>query len=473
MSHAMSQVLDSLSEARQATAEHAWRRAYDAYSSADPHDLTPEDLESFAEAAYWIGKLDEALGLRERSYAGFSSAGDKLSAARLALTLSGDHALRGAFSVSHGWFANAERLLEGLPESAEHGRLALLRGFTTVLAGGDLAEALSNLDRAYELGERFGDRDMQAMALACKGNVLVQRGDVDKGLALLDEASTAAVCGELQPYAAGNVYCVTIHSCHGVGDYRRAAEWTEAANRWCDRLEVSGFPGLCRVHRAEIMRLRGDWPNAEEQALMACEELHDFNRFITSAGFYEVGEIRRRRGDFADAEEAYRQADEWGYDPQPGLGLLRLAQGKVEAAAAGIARALESFEDPLWRLRHLPAQVEVAIAAGDLRTARAAADELEGIVDSYKIGNRRAPALDATVHLASGQIKLAEGDWEGAIRCMRRAREGWQQVGAPYEIAQARMLLGIAYRRQGDEHGAMTEFEAALATFERLGAKLD
>ncbi len=469
----MSQVLDSLDAAREAAARHAWREAYDRYGATDKSDLTPEDLESFAEAAYWIGKLDEALSLRERSYSGFASAGDKLSAARLALTLSGDHALRGAFSVSHGWFANAERLLEGLPESVEHGHLALLRGFTTVLAGGDLGQALSDLDRAYDLGQRFGDRDMQAMALACKGNVLVQRGEVDKGLALLDEASAAATCGELRPYATGNVYCVTIHSCHDVGDYRRAAEWTEAANRWCDRLEVSGFPGLCRVHRAEIMRLRGDWPNAEEQALMACEELHGFNRFVTSAGFYEVGEIRRRRGDFADAEEAYRRANEWGYDPQPGLGLLRLAQGKVEAAAAGVARALETFEDPLWRLRHLPAQVEIAIAAGDLKTARAAAAELERIVDSYKIGDQRAPALDATVHLAWGQIKLAEGDWEGAIRCTRRAREGWQQVGAPYETAQARMLLGIAYRRQADEHGAMTEFETALATFERLGAKLD
>ncbi|MDP9022559.1 MAG: LuxR family transcriptional regulator [Actinomycetota bacterium] len=469
----MPQILDSLQTAREAAARHAWREAYEAYSSADTRDLTPDDLESFAEAAYWTGRLDEALSLRERSYAGFASSGDKRSAARVALTLTDDHANRGAFSVAHGWFANAERLLEGLPESVEHGHLALLRGFVGYATGGNLAEAVSNLNRAYELGQRFGNRDMQAMGLALKGKVLIQMGEVDQGLALLDEAAAGAVCGELQPLAAGNVYCVTISSCHDVGDYRRAAEWTEAANRWCDRLEVTGFPGACRIHRAEILRLRGDWPTAEEQALVACEELHDFNRFVTSAGFYEVGEIRRRRGDFAAAEEAYRRANELGHEPQPGLALLRLAQGKVEAAVAGIARTLATAEDPLSRLRQLPAQVEIAIAAGDLKTARTAAHELEHLVDSYKIGNQRAPAFDATVHRASGQIKLAEGDWEGAIRCMRRAWDGWQQVGAPYETAQTRMLLGIAYRRQGDEHGAMSEFEAALATFERLGAKLD
>ncbi len=469
----MPKVVDSLHPAREAASRHAWREAYEAYSRTDQQDLTPDDLESFAEAAYWTGKLDEALSLRERSYAGFASAGDKRSAARVALTLTDDHANRGAFSVAHGWFANAERLLEGLPESVEHGHLALLRAFTAYVTGGNLGEALSDLDRAYEIGRRFDDRDMQAMALALKGKVLIQTGEVDQGLALLDEATAAAVCGELRPLATGNVYCVTISSCHDVGDYRRAAEWTEAANRWCDRLEVTGFPGACRVHRAEILRLRGDWPTAEEQALMACEEIQDFNRFVTSAGFYEIGEIRRRRGDFAAAEEAYRRANELGRDPQPGLALLRLAQGKVEAAVSGIARALESAEDPLSHLRRLPAQVEIALAAGDLKTARAAADELERIVDSYKIGDRRAPAFDATVHLASGQIKLSEGDYDEVVRCMRRAWDSWQQVGAPYETAHARMLLGIAYRRQGDEHGAMAEFEAALATFERLGAKLD
>jgi class 3 adenylate cyclase len=473
METAVSEVLALLDAGRQAAARHAWRDVYDAYSGANAPDLTPEDLESFAEAAWWTGRLDEAIDLRERSYAGFASVGERLRAARLALTLMWDQVGRGAFSVAHGWLANAERLLDGLPESTEHGHLTLARGYSALFAGENLTDAVSNLDRAYELGQRFGDRDTQALALVGKGKALVGSGEVDRGLALLDEGTAAATCGELRPFAAGLVYCCTISSCHDVGDFRRAAEWTEAANRWCDRLDVTGFPGACRVHRAEIMRLRGDWPAAEAQALAACEELHDFDRYITSAGYYEIGEIRRRRGDFAAAEEAYRTANEWGGDPQPGLALLRLAEGKVDGAVAGIRRALEDVDEPLSRVRRLPAQVEIAIAAGDLRTARAAADELERLVDSYKICDRRAPAFDAAVHLASGQIKLAESDWEGAARCLRRARDEWQQVGAPYETAQARMLLGIAYRRQRDEYGATSEFEAALAAFERLGAKLD
>jgi class 3 adenylate cyclase len=469
----MTQVVDPVETAREAARRYAWREAYEAYSRVDRHELTPEDLARFADAAWWRGKLDEAIALRESAYAGFSSSGDKPKAARLALTLSWDHSGRGAFAVSSGWFANAERLLEEQPESAEYGVLTLTRAVNALFAGGDLSAAIADFERAGELAKAARDRDTQVLALVGKGRALIKSGEVEQGLALLDEASAAAVCGELQPHSTGLVYCITISSCHDLGDYRRAAEWTEAANRWCDRLDVSGFPGACRIHRAEIMRLRGDLVGAEKQAIAACEELHDFERAITAGGYYELGEIRRRLGDFAAAEEAYAKANELGRDPQPGLSLLRLAEGKVDGAAAGIARALQEVEDPLARLRGLPAQVEIAIAASDLTTARAAAAELERIVDSYKIGGRRAPAFDATVHFVSGQIELAERDAEGAARCLRRARDEWQQVGAPYETARARVLLGTAFRRQGDEHAATAELEAALTTFARLGAKLD
>ena len=469
----MSHVTDSVDAGRQATARRRSRDAYAAYSTADQGELTPEDLESFAEAAWWTGRIEEAIDLRERAYGAFDAAGDAHGAVRVALALSWDHSARGAFAVSQGWFAKAERLVDGLPESAEYAHVVLTRGMSALFMLGNAAEAVADLDRAYELGERLGDRDVQAIALTGKGKALVHAGEVDKGLALLDEATAAAVSGELKPFAAGLIYCCTISSCQDLGDYRRAAEWTEAANRWCERLDVTGFPGACRIHRAEIMRLRGDWRAAEEQAIAACEEIEDFDRFIAAGGFYEIGEIRRRRGDFAAAAEAYRKADELGRDPQPGLALLRLAEGKVDGAVSAIRRALEDLEEPLARLRRLPAQVEIAIAAGDLRTARAAAEELGRIIEAYKIGGEPAPAFDATVHFATGQIKLAEGDAEGATRCLRRAREEWQKVGAPYETAQARTILGIAYRREGDEDGAMAELEAALATFERLGAKLD
>ena len=473
MSPLVSSVIESLDDARAAAARQAWRAAYDAYSDVADQDLTPADLESYGEAAWWRGKLDEAIALRERAHAGYTAAGDTLGAARMALTLSWDYEGRGSFAVAGGWLANAERLLDGVPEAPEHGRLRLTHGLTAMFAEGDLEKAKAIFDDAYELAKRVGDRDVQMLALSGRGRAFIKSGDIETGLALLDEATASAMCGDLLPHTSGLVYCITISSCRDVGDYRRAAEWTDAANRWCDQLDVTGFPGACRIHRAEVLRLRGDWTAAEAQALAACEELHDFDRSITASGHYEIGEIRRRRGDFAGAEEAYRTANELGKDPQPGLSLLRLAEGKVDAAVAGITRSLAEVQDPLSRLRRLPAQAEIALAVNDVRTARASADELEQIVESYKIGDRRAVAFDATVHVARGQIALAERDWEDAVGWLQRARDGWQEVGAPFEAAEARMLLGLAFRRRGDQHGGDVELESALGAFERLGAALD
>ena len=469
----MAQTIDTLDAAREAASRHAWRQAYAAYGEADAAALTADDLEQFADAAWWTGKLDEAINLRERAYAAFSSAGQAQRAARLALMLSWDHSGRGAFAVGHGWFANAERLLADAGDSVESGVLMLTRGVNTMFAEGDPREAIPHFDRAFELAQRFGDRDTQVLALGGKGRTLIKAGQVEDGLALLDEATAAAVCGQVGPFSTGLVYCITISACQALGDFRRAAEWTDAANRWCDRLDVTGFPGACRIHRAEIMRLRGDLAGAEKQALAACEELGDFERMITASGYYEVGEIRRRRGELAAADEAYRTANELGRDPQPGLALLRLMEGKVDAARAGIARTLQDVHDPLMRLQRLPAQVEIALAASDVNTARAALTEFEQIVDSYRIDGRRTPAFDATAQFASAQIKLAENDPAGAAACLRQARDEWQRVGAPYETARARMLLGTALRRQGDEHAAVAELEAALGMFERVGAPLD
>ncbi len=469
----VSNVLDALGDARSAAARQAWRAAYTAYGATDEGELTAADLESFGEASWWSGKLDEAIGLRERAYASYTASGDGLGAARMALTLAWDYEGRGAFAVARGWLASAERLLADIPPAPEHGRLVLMHGLTALFAEGDFARAMGLFDEAYALAKQVGDRDGQMLALTGKGRALTKSGEIDAGLALLDEATASAMCGDLRAHSAGLVYCVTISSCQDLGDLRRAAEWTDEANRWCDKLDVSGFPGACRIHRAEALRLRGDWTAAEAQAIAACEELSDFDRSITAYGHYEIAEIRRRRGDFAGAEEAYRVSAELGREPQPGMSLLRLAEGKTDAAVAGINRTLHDATEPLFRLRRLPAQVEIALAAGDLKTARAAADEVEQTVDSYKIGGRRAAAFDATVHFARGQIQLAEKDWEGAIGSLKRAQEGWQGVGAPYETARARMLLGTAYARSGDEQAGMVELEAALATFERLGARLD
>jgi class 3 adenylate cyclase len=471
----MSQVLDdSLEAGREAARKHAWRDAYELLQRVDADGLLgAEDLERLGEAAWWTGRLEEAIDFRERAYAAHVGAGEPRPAALLAMMISGDHAKKGAVSVAGGWLSRATRLLADQPEGIEHGHLALARGTAAVMMG-ELQPARESLAQAQEVATRFGDRNLEAMAMVFQGTVLVMSGQVSEGLALLDEATAAAVSGELEPLATGMVYCVTIHSCQTLGDCGRAAEWTTAANRWCDRLDVSGFPGACRVHRAEIMRLQGDWDRAEEQAVQACDELGGYFNLITAAGFYEIGEIRRRRGDFAEAEEAYRKASELGNSTQPGLALLRLAQGKVDAAAAAIKRELANEGiDPLTRARLLPAQVEIALAAGELARARAAAAELEETGDQYQVDGRRTPHLEGTLQLALGQIRLAERDFEGARSAFKAARSTWEKVGAPYETAQARMLLGLAYRGEGDEHSARDEIEAAKAAFERLGAALD
>ena len=389
----------------------------------------------------------------------------------VAIWLSLDYFGKAALSVSSGWFSKAERLLEDEEESVPHGFLAFALSANLMMTG-ELDGSIAQSDRALEIAKRFSDRNLDAMARVAKGRALVLTGETASGLALLDEATAAATSGELEAFPSGLIYCITITSCSGIGDYRRAAEWSEAANRWCDGQDVTGFPGACRVHHASIERLRGNWPEAEEAAVQACEELQGYDAWTTSAGFYEIGEIRRRRGDFSAAEEAYRKAKEWGRDPQPGLSLLRLTQGKTDAAAIAIKRSLSNTQDPLSRISRLPAQVEIALAGGEFKTAREAAEELESLVDRFRVGDERTPAFEATVRVAWGQIRLAENDFEGAATQLDQAIAVWREVGAPYEVAEAQMLLGVALRRLGDEDGARDELGAARAAFQRLGAAL-
>ena len=464
---------DPLEAGREAAGRHAWREAYAQLKTADEGTFGAEDLRTLAEAAWWTGHLEEALALRERAYAAFARSGERESAAMVASGLAIDHIVKGAMSVAGGWITRAERILGGETESVAHGHLALARGLQG-LERGEIQTADADLASAHDLAVRFGDRSLEALTLVFRGMALVLGGAVDEGLALLDEATAAAVSGELEPLATGVVYCVTIDSCQALGDCGRAAEWTEAVNRWCDGRDITGFPGVCRIHRAEIMRLRGEWPQAEEQALEACEEVRGYNVFVTGAGYYEIGEIRRRRGDFAAAEEAYATARDFGREPEPGLALLRLAQGKVDAAVRAIRRELEREElDPLSRAHRLPAQVEIELAAGEIKRARDAADELEQIADTYKVGNKRTPAHEGAVRLARGQIQLAERDWFGAAASLRAARDTWAKVGAPYETSHARLLLGLTYRSDGDEDAARDELTAARRGFEQLGAVLD
>jgi class 3 adenylate cyclase len=458
-----------LTAAREALDRHAWREAFDLFREADAgSSLGPGDLETMAEAAWWSGLIEECISARERAHAGYLEAGDRARAGYVAIWLTRDHLARLSKSIAESWFAKAERLLDGEPESVEHAYLEQLRAMMAY-SRGDLQAAYEHGGRAVEIGARFQDRDIQARALTNQGEALVAMGRVEEGLALIDEATLAAVSGDLSPMATGIVYCNTIVTCAELADYRRAGEWTDAARRWCERQSINGFPGVCRVHRAEIIRLRGAWAEAEREARQACTELQEFGLPIFAAdGFYEIGEIRLRSGDLGEAEEAFRQAHELGRDPQPGLAMLRLAQGKLKAAATSIGRALAETEEPLRRARLLPAAVEIAARTEDRGTARQAAEELEQIAEAFG-----SPALRASAATARARVQLEEGDHSAALRSGRTAWQLWREVEAPYEAALARSTLGLAYRAMGDDDAAALELGAARSTLQELGAALD
>ncbi len=465
------QVIDEspLQAGRQAVQRHAWREALDLFKEADKDGgLSGDDLAALSQAAWWMGQIDDCISARERAYAAYMNEGKPRRAAMVALELSHDYMGKLAHSIAQGWYSRAERLLEKEPEAPEHGYLAWMRT-QAFLAVGDLDAALEQAERVLAIGTRFGDRDLLAYGLLDKGRVLVAKGRVAEGLPLLDEATVAAVSGELNPLASGIIYCLAITTTTQLADYGRAGEWTEAAKRWCERQSISGFPGVCRVHRAEIIRLRGAWAEAEQEARRALTELQSFNLEFAAEGFYEIGEIRLRMGDLAEAEDAFRQAHELGRQPEPGLSMLRLTQGKTQSAYSSIKRALQDDSlDQLRRSRLLPAQVEIAIAAGDLDTARSATTELEGMAETFA-----TPPLKAAALCARGEVLMAEGDAVRALQSFRRSWRLWTEADLPYEAARTRMLLGMALRADGDEDGATLELQAAKAAFERLGAVLD
>ena len=464
-----SQVAERVQAGRAAADRHAWRDAYDSLATADAEsDLGPEDLELLAETALWSGHLNASIEASERAFAGYLKRGENARAAYVAIMLALDYRNKSATAIAAGWHGRAARLLESEPEAVEHGYLALQKA-TLALSRGELDDALDEAKRAVELGTRFDDRNVEALGLLRQGVALVKKGDFEEGLMLLDEASAAAVGGDLTPLATGTIYCATIDSCRELGDYARAQQWTDTASRWCDRQAIAGFPGICRVDKAEIMRFNGALADAAREATRACVELQEFNPRIAGAAFAEVGEIRLRLGDLAAAAEAFARADELGRDPQPGRSMLLLIEGKVEAAATSIRCALdEQSWNRLERARLLPAQVEIEIQNGEIERAGAAARELEATVELYN-----TPALEASAAQACGMVELAEGDAQAALRSLRHARRLWQEVSAPYEGAKTRMLLGLAYRATGDEQAALNDFRAAKAVFERLGTVLD
>ena len=460
----------ALAAAREAHGRFAWGEALDQYLEAEGDgELAAEDLERLAECAWWTSDLARSISARERAYAAHMREGAPRRAAAVAVLLVKDEFQRGSFSVATGWMSRAARLLEPYPDSIEQGHLERVRAMVALDAQRDPDLALRHAARALELATALADADLHALALHDQGRALVHKGEVTQGLALLEEASAAAVSGDLRPLTTGIVYCNMISACEALADYGRAGEWTEAATRWCERGAVaSGFPGICRVHRAGIMRLRGAWPEAEREAEQAVEELRGFFVPAAAEGFYEIGEIRRRRGDLAAAGEAYAHAYELGRDPQPGLALLRLGQQDVDGALVSVERALVGETGLATRGRLLAARTEIALAQRDLDGAAAAVQELEELAE-----RAGTPALAAAAHEARGAVLLGTGAAADAQPELRRACELWRQIDAPYELALTRLLLGRAYAEAGDRGTAALELQAAAATFERLGALPD
>ncbi len=464
------QVGDVVERGREAAARGSWREAYDLLSSVESAELSPGDLELIAEATSWTGPSDRCIDAAERAFNGYLSRDDGASAARIALRLARGYYLLSAGSVAGGWVRRAEHLLEDQPECVEHGQLARLRGVAANVRG-DLGQAQEQLGRALEIARRFGDRDLEALTLHNQGSVCIATGDVDDGWALIDESAAAAAAGALWPTATGSVYCWTISTCRDLQEVRRAGEWTARFEHWCERTSLpGGWRADCRVHHAEVLRLRGRWAEAETEAEAACEDFLAFNMPGEAGQASAVlGDLRLRRGDLAGASAAFRRAVEAGREPQPGLALLRMAEGKPNVGLAELTRVLADVpDDRVERARLLPAFVELAVAAERLETARGAAEELDALATLYG-----SDALIATACWARGLVDLADGAPAAAISPLRESVRRWHALDAPYEAARARTVLAEAYQATEEEDSAELELDAAHAIFERLGAVSD
>lgn len=460
---------DPLVAARSAFERYDWPVAFEGFSDAKAAGpLDPEDLERMGSAAWWTGHHDECIDSRHAAYAAWLERGEPERAAGVALQLADNLREAGKRSVADGWQQRASRLLADRPQGIVHGWFEVMQARRAFL-GGELDTAIAHARQALDIGTRFGERDVQALALCVNGWALIVKGAVDDGIALFEEAGAAAVGGELGPMATGLTYCMMISVFRDLSDYGRAGEWSEAARRWCARQTISGFPGVCRVHQAEILRLRGAWPEAELEAKRAADELLKFDLSSAAQGFYEIGEVRLRIGDLDGAEEAFRQVAELApWPPEPGSSWLWLRRGDADRAATSIRRVLQDEWDPLERAKCLPVQVEIALARRDLATAHQAADELDTIAERY-----RSQTLAAAAAQAAGAVAAAEGHHGAAIRRLRRAVELWRAQDLRYEEARSRAELAGALRGERDLDSAKRELTAAREVFERLGAMFD
>ncbi len=463
----------ALERARDAAASGEWRVAFDLFQTAAAGgQLGLADLPALADAAYGSGRLDVTIETWERTYAGLLAAGEISAAAgaavRLAMHLLFDTAL---MAPVRGWLTRAEHLLDEEGTTTAHAWLAVVRTYERMLSG-DRTSAQAWARQAIEVGSRC-DPAAAAIGRVAAARLLILDGEVERGLGLLEEAGMAATSGDLDPLSTGVVYCELVCALQGLAQYDLAEQWTEAMERWSHTNAIGSLHGRCRVHRAEILRLRGRCHEAEAEALQACEELRPYLRRELGWPISELGRIRLRTGDISGAEEAFLAAHRAGWDAQPGLAQVQLARGDIAAAAASIRDALErptsvpSKELPpatgLQRAPLLAVQVEIAVADGDVDAAQAAADELAAIATRFQ-----SKALAASAAHGRGCVQLALGDSRQAERLFSEAAGLWNEVGAPYETALSRIGLGDACRASGNEHRAELEQGAARSIIDEI-----
>jgi DNA-binding CsgD family transcriptional regulator len=451
--------------ARQAAEQGHWAEAYDCLRSLDHAVLGPDGLDLLADCAWWQSRVEEEIGLRQRAHLAYVDAGDHRRAAHTAWMLCVRFSLRGEQPVAAGWLHRARRLLANEPECIEHGYLACSQAEQALTDGRpDRAEALALT--AVRIGESVNQRELVALGITWQGLARLAQDDVAAGTALLDEAMSAVIAGELDMLFTGWIYCFAIGMCMGIADIPRAAAWSDAASRWCRTLpEATPYHGLCRVRQVEVMSLRGELEAAEGDARLACDEMMRFEPHLAGEAYYAAGEILRCKGDLVGAEEAFGRARELGQDPQPGLALIRHAEGKADAAAAALRVAIaDPGRSPLDRAALLAAQVDVALTLGDVETANAACEELDSLADGLPSTYLRVRSIGAR-----GSVLLAQGRAEDAVGGLRHAVRLWRELGARAEVAHTRRCIGLAMQLLGDDESASHELAAAERELERIG----
>lgn len=462
---------DSLTAGREASARHAWTVAYEQLSAADRESkLASEDLEQLAMAAHLIGRSVESEELMARAHGAFLDEGRVEDAARCGFWLGFMLMVVGEQARGSGWLARTQRVLD------DAGSDCVVRGFLLLppalgaLGGGDAEKAGELFRRAGEIGDRYDDTDLQTLARLGQGQSIVKQGRTSEGMTLLDETMVAVTAGEVSPNVVGIVYCSVISACHEVFDLSRAQEWTAAFGRWCaSEPDLVPFRGECLTRRAEIMQVRGRWSDALDEARRAGELLaKEPGQPAAGAAFYRQAELHRLRGEYDEAEEAFRESGRWGRSPHPGLALLRLAQGRTDAAASAIRRALGETRSGRLRAALLAAAVEIYLASADSEAAHAASEDLASIAAEVD-----APLPNALSAFSEGCILLNEGRSDDALTSLNQALSLWQQLDAPYEVARTRVQIARACNTLGDSDACEIEIDEARRTFERLKAAPD